>query len=157
MRWRGSKSAALGGDVQLFADELDDGAAQLVPDERLKRLPGRRGHAPESTTPAAQPLRRPGRMNSGPDTGVGATSLRLCSVRVGRKRCSVRVAEEARIRHMRIDETKLELLPVRLRSSTHGTVYLVIQSREGAPRLSLILINVLAASSDLTGQSRAGT
>jgi hypothetical protein len=38
--------------VQLFVDELDDdaadelgdGAAQLVPDERLERLPGRRGH-----------------------------------------------------------------------------------------------------------------
>jgi hypothetical protein len=39
--------------VQLFVDELDDdaadelgdGAAQLVPDERLERLPGRHGHA----------------------------------------------------------------------------------------------------------------
>jgi hypothetical protein len=27
-----------------LADELGDGAAQLVPDERLERLPGRRGH-----------------------------------------------------------------------------------------------------------------
>jgi hypothetical protein len=43
--------------VQLLADELDDdaldklgdGAAQLVPDERLERLGGR-GHGPESTT-----------------------------------------------------------------------------------------------------------
>jgi hypothetical protein len=42
----------LSGTVQLLVDELDDGAAdeigdgaaQLVFDERLKRLPGRRGH-----------------------------------------------------------------------------------------------------------------
>jgi hypothetical protein len=40
------------GAVQLLVDELDDdladelgdGAAQLVSDERLERLPGRRGH-----------------------------------------------------------------------------------------------------------------
>jgi hypothetical protein len=32
------------------ADELGDGAAQLVFDERLERFPGRRGHVSESTT-----------------------------------------------------------------------------------------------------------
>jgi hypothetical protein len=49
-RFRGGSGAR--GAVQLFADELDDdladelgdGPAQLVSDERLERLPGRRGH-----------------------------------------------------------------------------------------------------------------
>src|SRR4029450_12136112 len=97
-------------------------------------------------------------MNSGAPTLVsGPHQTSLKPVRVGGKRCSVRVAEEAGIRHVRILETQLELLPVGLRLSTHGTVYLVIQSRERAPRPSLILIDVLAASSHLTGQSRTST
>jgi hypothetical protein len=48
----GGESENRNGAVQLLADELDDdaadelgdGAAKLVSDERLERLPGRRGH-----------------------------------------------------------------------------------------------------------------
>lgn len=55
---------------------------------------------------------------------------------------------------MRIDETQLELLPVGLRSSADGTlpVELVVQPGEGAPRPTLILVLILAASGDLTGE-----
>lgn len=66
---------------------------------------------------------------------------------------------------MRIDETQLDILPVRLRL-TAGAVRagavqrgtrVVIQSREGAPRHTLILIYVLTASSYFTSQSGTST
>ena len=94
----------------------------------------------------------------GPDTSAGAnhTSVIFGSGWEEEVFCSG-CRKSPDFANVRIDETQLELLPERLRSRAHGTVYLVIQSREGAPRPSLILINVLAASSHLTGQSRAGT
>jgi hypothetical protein len=54
---------------------------------------------------------------------------------------------------VRIDETQLELLPVGLRSRTDGTVDLVVQPGEGAPRPTLILVLILAASGDFTSES----
>ena len=63
--------------VQLLADELDDdaadeltdGAAQLVSDERLERLPGRRGHVSESRGRVAS--RTPGRFpRPGPSSSL---------------------------------------------------------------------------------------
>jgi len=65
---------------------------------------------------------------------------------------------------MRIAETQLDLLPVRLRL-TAGTVRaarergarVVIQSREGTPRLTLILIFVRTASSYFTSESGIST
>ena len=68
-------------------------------------------------------------MKVGPDSSVGANQDRLFPpVRVRRKKCLVRVAGHARIEHMGIDQTQLELLPVGLRSSTDRTIDLVIQS-----------------------------
>jgi hypothetical protein len=58
---------------------------------------------------------------------------------------------------MRILEAQLEFLPIGLRLSTDRTVNLVIQSRERAPRLTLILIYIRAASSDLTSESAVST
>ena len=58
---------------------------------------------------------------------------------------------------MRIGEPQLEFLPIGLRLSTDRTVNLVIQSRERAPRLTLILIYVRAASRYLTSESAVST
>ena len=63
---------------------------------------------------------------------------------------------------MRIDETQLELLPVGLRLTAGSvrwiqTKRVVIQSREGAPRPTLILIFVLTASSYFTSESCIST
>ena len=66
---------------------------------------------------------------------------------------------------MRIEETQLDILPVRLRL-TAGAVRagavqrgtrVVIQPREGAPRHTLILVYVLTASSYFTSQSGTST
>ena len=86
-------------------------------------------------------------------------------VRLGRKGRPVRVAEQARVAFVRIGETQLDVLPIRLRLAAGAVragavqrgIRIVIQSRERAPRPPLVLLGVRAASSHLSGQGDAGT
>src|SRR5215207_6795393 len=110
------------------------------------------------------PLSTSGRWQIGPDILSGPIRTSVGPVRLGRKGCPVRVAEQARVGFVRIVESQLDVLPVRLRLAAGavraGAVQrssgIVIQSRERAPRPPLILILVRAASSHLPSQGDTG-
>ena len=110
-----------------------------------------------------------GREPTGPDICVGASLaslrvLRLISVRLRTKRRLVRVAEEAGIALVRVCKTQLVVLPEGLRltagairtRAVQWSVRVVIESREGAPRPTLVLLFVRTAPGYFTGQSGTG-